>query len=139
MFKIKFVTDEDKQFWYTLDKHLSESEFALKVRDKRGFVIFDDNKPIGVMRYNLFWDNTPFLTLIYFNESYRGKGYGRKAMQFWEDEMGDLGYKIIMTSTQVDEQAQHFYRKLGYKDAGCLILDKAPFEQPLEMFFIKYI
>ena len=40
-------------------------------------------------------------------------------------------------STQVDEQAQHFYRKLGYKDNGCLILDNTPFEQPLEIFMIK--
>ncbi|HAN21552.1 MAG: GNAT family N-acetyltransferase [Clostridiales bacterium GWF2_36_10] len=139
MFGIRYVSDCDKPYWFTLDRHLSESEFELKIRDRRGYVISDDDKPIGVMRYNLFGDFTPFLTLIYFEEAFRGKGFGKKAMQFWENQMGELGYRMIMTSTQVDEQAQHFYRRLGYKDAGCLVLDTPPFEQPLEMFLIKYI
>lgn len=139
MFNIRYVNNSDKKFWYSLDHHMPESEFELKIRDKRGYVISDDAKPVGVMRYNLFWDNTPFLTLIYFKESFRGKGFGKKAMQFWEQQMSELGYKMIMTSTQVDEQAQHFYRKLGYKDAGCLVLDIPPFVQPLEMFLVKYL
>lgn len=52
-------------------------------------------------------------------------------------KMANQGYKMIMTSTQVDENAQHFYRKLGYKDCGCLVLDIPGFEQPLEMFMVK--
>lgn len=91
------------------------------------------------MRYNLFWDNTPFLTLIYFEQFHRRKGFGRQAMLFWENEMRELGYKMIMTSTQVDEQAQHFYRKLGYKDKGGIFLDNTPFEQPQEMFMLKVL
>lgn len=47
------------------------------------------------------------------------------------------GYGIAMVSTQVDEQAQHFYRKLGYKDCGCLVLDIPGYEQPMEMFMVK--
>ena len=45
----------------------------------------------------------------------------------------------LMTSTQVDESAQHFYRKIGYKDCGCLVLDIPELEQPMEMFLIKQI
>jgi len=139
VFKIRHLLNEDKSFWFTLDKHLSEKEFELKIRDKRGYIISDDDKPIGVMRYNLFWDNTPFLTLIYFYEAYRGKGFGKQALLYWENEMREFDYKMVMTSTQVDEQAQHFYRKLGYKDKGCLLLDNTPFEQPQEMFMIKVL
>lgn len=139
MFQIKYVEEADKEFWYTLDRHLPEEEFKKKVIDKRGYVIQDGEKPIGVFRFNMFWDNTPFLTLIYIDFSYHKKGYGRKAMEFWEDEMKKLGYKMIMTSTQVDEAAQHFYRKLGYKDCGCLVLDVPGFEQPLEMFMVKVL
>ena len=137
MFEIRYVSETDKPFWFSLDRHLSESEFELKVRDGRGYIIGDDNKPIGVMRYNLFWDNTPFLTLIYIGESHQRKGFGKQAMLYWENEMRGLGYKMAMTSTQVDEQAQHFYRKLGYKDSGCLVLGSTPYEQPQEMFMIK--
>ncbi|MCL2018558.1 MAG: GNAT family N-acetyltransferase [Oscillospiraceae bacterium] len=139
MFEVKYATENDKPFWFTLDKHLSESEFALKVRDRRGYIISDGGKPIGIMRYNLFWDNTPFLTLIYITESCQRQGFGRQAMLHWEDEMRTLGYKMVMTSTQADEQAQHFYRKLGYVDKGCLVLDGTPFEQPPEIIMIKVL
>jgi len=109
----------------------------LKVRDKRGYVICDDNEPVGIMRYNLMWDNTPFLTLIFIGSSYQGKGYGKQAMLSWESEMLKLGYKMVMTSTQVNEEAQHFYRRLGYIERGGIFLDGTPFEQPQEMFMIK--
>lgn len=139
MFQITYVSEADRLFWYTLDEHLSESEFRLKIRDRRGYVISDVDKPIGIMRYNLCWDIIPFLTFIYFDEPYRGKGFGRRAMLFWENEMRELGYKMVMTSTQVDEDAQHFYRKLGYKDKGGIFLDNTPFEQPQEMFMLKVL
>ena len=139
MFNIKYVSEADKSFWFTLDRHLSENEFNLKVRDRRGYIISDDDKPIGVMRYNLMWDNVPFLTLIHFDEAYHRKGFGRQAMLHWENEMRGLGYDIVMTSTQVDEQAQHFYRNLGYKDKGGLFLDNTPWEQPQEMFMLKVL
>lgn len=139
MFEIRYAEETDNAFWFTLDKHMSEREFLLKIRDKRGYVICDGNTPIGVIRYNLFWDEIPFLTLIHFEESYWGKGFGRQALLFWEHEMRELGYKMVMTSTQVDEQAQHFYRKMGYQDRGSLFLDNTPHEQPQEMFMLKVL
>ena len=139
MFEIRYVSDNDKQFWFSLDKHMGESEFGLKVRDRRGYVISDGDRPFGIMRYNLFWDNTPFLTLIYIEESYQGKGFGRQAMLHWENEMRGLGHELVMTSTQADEQAQHFYRKLGYVDRGCLILDNTPTEQPQEILMVMVL
>jgi ribosomal protein S18 acetylase RimI-like enzyme len=139
MFGIRYVLENDKPFWFTLDKHMSEGEFQLKIRDKRGYIISDGDKSIGIMRYNLFWDNTPFLTLIHFKDAYQKKGFGKQALLFWENEMRAAGYKMVMTSTQVDEQAQHFYRKLGYRDKGCLLLDGTPFEQPQELFMLKVL
>ena len=134
---IRYVTETDKAFWFTLDEHMSEAEFSLKVRDKRGYIISDSDKPIGILRYNLFWDNLPFLTLIVFEGSARREGFGRQAMLHWEQEMRKLGYKMVMTSTQVDEEAQHFYRKLGYIEKGSLAFDNTQLEQPLEMFLMK--
>jgi len=45
----------------------------------------------------------------------------------------------FLTSTQVNEDAQHFYRKLGYKDCGGFVIDVPGYEQPMEMFLIKGI
>ena len=139
MINIRYVQIEDKEFWYSLDNHLPETEFENKVRDKRGYVLLLDNTPIGLLRYNLFWDNTPFCTLLYIDQNYQRRGYGTKLMDFWERDMKSQGYGMLLVSTQVDENAQHFYRKLGYKDCGGFVIDSAGYEQPMEMFFVKAI
>ena len=56
-----------------------------------------------------------------------------------KEDMKSQGYGMLMTSTQIDEEAQHFYRKLGYKDCGGFVIDIPRYEQPMEMFFIKGI
>lgn len=139
MFEIRYASRADKAFWFALDKHISEDEFLLKVRDRRGYIVSDGGEPIGIMRYNLFWDIIPFLTLIHLEEACRGSGFGKQAMLHWEHEMCELGHKMVMTSTQADEQAQHFYRKLGYKDRGSLFLDNTPFDQPQELLMLKVL
>ena len=136
MFSITYASLEDKPYVCN-GNSLSESEFELKVRDKRCYILRYDEEIIGVMVFNLIFDFIPFLTLMYLEEPYRNKGFGTKAMAHWEDEMRSLGYKMIMISTQVDEDAQHFYRKLGYKDMGSIVMDIAPYQQPLEMFMGK--
>jgi len=135
MFGIRHATQADKEFWFTLDRHIKEQVFDLKIRDKQAYIINDNDKPIGVLRYNLFWDNTPFVNLIELQKSHYGKRLGTHAMLHWEAEMQSLGYNIVMTSTQANEQAQHFYRKLGYKDIGCLLLNN----DPAEIFFAKHL
>ena len=137
MFAMTYATIDDKPHFCNEWENLPESEFELKIRDKRCYVIRFEDKPIGYMRYNLIFDFIPFLTCFYIDDSYKGKGFGTKAMMNWEDEMRSLGFKMIMVSTQVNEDGQHFYRKLGYKDMGAIVMDIPPYEQPLEMFLGK--
>ena len=139
MHKIRYVQPEDKSFWYSLDKHLPESEFDKKVRDKQGYVILEGDKAVGILRYNLFWDNTPFCTLLFVAAEHQKMGYGKLLMEHWEQDMRSKGYGMIMTSTQVDEAAQHFYRKLGYKDCGGFVVDLPGYEQPMELIMVKAI
>jgi GNAT superfamily N-acetyltransferase len=137
MFHMRYATLEDKNFWFTLDKHLSEKEYRNKILLDQCYIIEEDNKCIGVFRYNLFWDTIPFLNLIYIDWNYHRRGLGSKAMLYWEDEMRLAGYELVMTSTMVDEVAQHFYRKLNYKDCGCLVKDFPPLVETMEMFMMK--
>ncbi|MBD5089270.1 MAG: GNAT family N-acetyltransferase [Clostridiales bacterium] len=139
MIKIRYLKISDREFWYSLDKHLSDTEFKNKVRTKRGYILLLDDKPIGLLRYNLFWDNTPFCTMLFIDWEYQGRGYGKQLMKYWENDMKTQGYGMLLTSTQVDENAQHFYRKLGYKDCGGFVIDIPEYAQPMEMFFIKSI
>lgn len=139
MITIRYLKSSDKTFWYRLDQHLPEKEFDNKVQTKRGYILLLNDKPIGLLRYNLFWDNTPFCTMVFVDWEYQRKGYGRKLIEYWEHDMKAQGYKMLLTSTQVDEEAQHVYRKLGYKDCGGFVIDIPEFAQPMEMFFIKSI
>lgn len=139
MFEVRYAEIEDKDFWYGLDKHLPELEFEKKVRDKQAYILLEDGVKVGLLRYNLFWDNTPFCTMLFVDWSKQKRGYGRELMEHWENDMKKQGYGMVMTSTQVDEDAQHFYRKLGYKDCGGFTVDIPGYEQPMEMFMNKGI
>lgn len=119
-YKIRYVNDADKDFWFALDKHLSVAQFEKKVRDRQGYILSVDDTPIAILRYDLFWDNTPFCTMLYISQSYQNQGYGTALMNYWENEMQSLGYDLLLVSTRADETSQHFYRKIDYIDCGAL-------------------
>ena len=136
---IRYVVSQDRASWYTLDHDLPETGFDEKVRNRQGYVCIMDGKIIGILRFNLFWDSIPFCTILYIEDEHRGKGYGKQLMERWEQDMRSAGHGMVMTSTQVNEEAQHFYRKLGYKDSGGFVVDIPGYAQPMEMIMIKAI
>lgn len=77
--------------------------------------------------------------MLFIDWDYHKKGYGKMLMEYCEKDMKAQGYGMLLTSTQVDEEAQHFYRKLGYKDCGGFVIDIPGYEQPMEMFLVKGI
>ncbi len=134
---LRFVAHLDREGWLYLDKRLPEEEFDEKVRTRRGLVYTERGQILGVLRWNLFWDSLPFCTLLYIREDCRGKGYGRALMDRWEGEMAARGHGLVLTSTQADEMAQHFYRKLGYRDCGGFVMPLPGYEQPTELILAK--
>lgn len=76
----------------------------------------------------LFLGSYPVMNMLWVDTSFRNKGVGKKAVLFWEEEMKKKGFKLVMTSTLASEEGQHFYRKLGYRDSGCLLLEGEPLE-----------
>lgn len=110
------------------DKHITREELTNSINLGRVYVAEENNQFCGWLRYNLFWDNTPFMNMLYFLEGFRNKGYGRQMVEHWENEMKNMGYKQVLTSTQSDETAQHFYMKLGYKTIGGFLIGNDPFE-----------
>lgn len=117
------------------DRHISANELENLIRLGRISVAETEGSFAGWLRWNLFWDNTPFLNLLFLLEDFRGNGYGRILVAHWEQEMRQLGYNTVMTSTASEEYAQHFYRKLGYTAIGGFI----PFGDPYELLFAKQL
>ena len=137
MYEIHEVQKQDRSFWRSLDAHLSKKEWERIIRDHRGYVLLEKKEPIGLLRYNLFWDEIPFCNMLIVTQRARGMGYGGKLLAHWEGQMLACGYKMVLTSTRVDESAQHFYRRLGYRDCGGLCLDVPGDEHPMELFLFK--
>ncbi|GFZ34591.1 N-acetyltransferase [Clostridium zeae] len=136
MINIQYADSSEIQYIIDNDKHVSKELIEIKIKSNEILLVKDsENKILGWLRFNYFWDNTPFMNMLYFDEAYRGKGFGKALVKFWEVEMKAKGYELVMTSTQSNELAQHFYRKLGYKDAGSLLLEN----EPLEIIFTKSI
>ncbi|MRN55421.1 GNAT family N-acetyltransferase [Paenibacillus monticola] len=134
--RIDWATERDYNYLVERDHHLLERLIMSKINAKEIYILREaEDSNIGFMRYSYFWDNTPFMNLIWIDELYRGKGIGEQVVTFWAKEMKQQGCELLMTSTLATEDAQHFYRKLGFKDAGCLLLDN----EPLEIILTKSI
>ncbi|WP_410768297.1 GNAT family N-acetyltransferase [Fontibacillus sp. BL9] len=132
--RISFATEKDYEWIKNRDRHVVEKLILPKITGQEIYILQDENEArFGWMRYGYFWDNTPFMNMLWIEEAFRNKGLGKDVVQFWENEMKQQGHNLVMTSAQADEGSQHFYRKLGFKDAGCLLLDT----QPLEIILIK--
>ncbi len=136
---LNYFQPEDKPYVMKIEPHINEQQYAYRLYTKTGYIIWKENNRAGLMYYSVLWDNLPFLNLIFIEDKYRKQGIGTEAMQLWEADMKKQNYKMVLISTQVDEDAQHFYRKLGYIDCGALLLDGTPLDQPMEMFMRKVL
>lgn len=125
---IRFAENKDIDLLISYDKHISKEELVHVIQQNRVYIAEDNGYFVGWLRYGLFWDNIPFMNLLYVLEEYRGRGFGRQLVMYWENEMKQQGYKTWMTSTQADEYAQHFYFKLGYEAIGGFRLGGDPYE-----------
>ena len=130
---IRYAVENDLELLSRYDRHICEAELRDCIKTKRILTMFQDDRLIGWLRFNLFWDNIPFMNMLYFLEDYRRKGYGSRLVRFWEKEMLKSSYKMVLVSTRSDEQAQFFYRKIGYTDCGSLLLPG----EPLEIILLK--
>jgi len=122
--EIKFAENEDYLWLKEHDRHMT----VQKIENEEVYVIKKNGEIIGWLRFNLFWDCVPFMNLIELKEEYRNKGIGTMLVKHWEEKMKEKGYNDVLTSTQSDEDAQHFYRKIGYSEIGGFKFRKDPYE-----------
>jgi len=130
--KITYPTKND----YNILKRKDPLLKMRKITDKEVIIAKDQNKIVGFLKFQYLWDDQPFMSLLKVNEKYQRKGIGTKLVKFWEKEMKKKKFDSVITSTQEDEEGQHFYRKLGYTDIGELSEIN---DGPKELFLIKKI
>lgn len=130
---IRVATQSDLPWLQEHDRHIGADEMRESVRRGRILKVEQDGQIIGWLRWSLFWDEIPFMNMLYLLVGFRRQGLGRALVSRWEEDMRRQGHRRVMTSSQANEEGQHFYRRLGYQDAGALL----PPGEPLEIIFLK--
>lgn len=115
------------------EHHVSDEVLRACLREGRMLVAELDGRLVGWLRWNLFWDIVPFMNHLRVLDEFRGRGFGRRLVRRWEDDMREKGHEKVMTSSAQDECAQHFYVHLGYLAIGGFMLAG----DPLELVFEK--
>ena len=132
---IRYANINDHLWLAEHDKYVFEMNLKNKINNNEIYVIEINRKIVGWLRYNLFWDNIPFMNMVYILDEYQKMGIGKMLVKYWEKEMKKNGYNNVLTSTQSNEEAQHFYRRLGYKEIGGFKY----FNDPYEIMFQKIL
>ena len=130
---LRYAKKSDLKLLSTFENHIHIEELKLSIQRRQVIVAFLGTDLQAWLRYGLFWDSIPFLNMLFVLPQYRQQQLGSKLLHFWEEEMRRANYHLLLTSSQSDETAQHFYRKNAYRDAGCLLLKS----QAPELFFTK--
>lgn len=130
---VAFAVPEDLDYLVEKD-HIGRDKIGEKISRCEFIVAHQDDRRVGFLRYNYFWDDVPFMNLLWVQEDFRSQGFGTRLISFWEKEMRKIGYDSALTSTlSTNERAQHLYRRLGYEDNGCLLMPG----DPLELLLLK--
>ncbi len=120
--QIKYAEARDFQFLKDNDQHAKPMELVNLINLKRVLIAKKGSKIIGWLRWNLFWDNTPFLNLVFVDQHHRHQGVGTSLMKKWEELMQKENFARVMTTASNNKQVHHFYHKLGFQDSGSLLL-----------------
>ena len=113
------------QVRYMLDKFQSKDAISLQITDEgfRYFLIEEEEGYIGYLGVQSKGEEL-FLSKIYVRRSERGKGFGKKAVQFIEDLAGKLNLKkISLTVNKNNISAVKAYEKMGFKNLGPVVQD----------------
>ncbi len=126
--RIGWADPKDVDRLKRLDRHLPPAQLSQAVEQGRVLAAWNGQVLAGWLRYGWFWDNIPFLNLLFVQKEYRGQGWGKTAAAALGRGDETAGLSVLLTSTQAREQSQHFYRHLGYRDVGGFLLPPEPYE-----------
>lgn len=139
--EIPFSCPGDYETVLALDPYFSPVILQKKpeTSPEQNLLLFCDDKPAGLLCWHLFWDYIPYTHYLHIPGAFRARGFAKQLLTFLENAMQQEGWPTVMASIPSDAPAQYFYRRMGYRDAGCFLLNEGPLRQAPELFFIKQL
>jgi diamine N-acetyltransferase len=113
------------QVQYMLDKFQSKYAISIQITEEgvRYFLIEEEGHYIGYIGVQSKGEEL-FLSKIYIRADERGKGFGKKAVQFLEDIARKLKLKkISLTVNKNNIGAVKAYERMGFKNLGPVVQD----------------
>lgn len=116
------VREDQKKFVGTNENGLALA-YAHKEMRPRG--IYADEEMVGFIMYAMDPDDgLYYINRFMIDESYQGKGYGRRALKMLTDQLRAEGVKSVDILHKPDnEQAIRLYRSLGFEQTEEMVGD----------------
>lgn len=130
---IEWALPADAPWLIRHDPHVSRRVLRAKIARSEVLVARERGRIVGWLRFCLFLDTVPFIVLLFVMEKHRGRHIGSGLVHHFERRMKALRFSHSLVSSGSRYQAQHFWRRLGYKDIGAF----APPWGPFEILFCK--
>jgi len=110
---------------YMLEKFQSEIAIQnqINIDSYKYYLIINENTAIGYLSIKNN-DDALFLSKIYIDKSCRGKGFGKIAINFIEEQAKDLNcQKIYLTVNKYNMNSIMAYQKIGFIKTEELVID----------------
>jgi RimJ/RimL family protein N-acetyltransferase len=110
---------------YMLEKFQSEIAIQnqINIDNYKYYLIIDENIAIGYLSIKND-DDALFLSKLYIDKSCRGKGLGKIAINFIEEQAKDLNcLTIYLTVNKYNMNSIMAYQKMGFKKTEELVID----------------
>jgi GNAT superfamily N-acetyltransferase len=125
---LRAATEQDFPFLRAISTGPDDEKLRAQIREGRLRIIESVGGPVGFIKFYVLWEVLPFVEVILVREDRRRCGIGRDAVGSWEREMAARSFRRTLVSTQADETAQEFWRRIGYRDCGSLTFPGKPAE-----------
>lgn len=128
---------DDTHLNWLIENDDADPDWTKRCIDHQEYIIAQtDTAPIGFLRYSLFWGKIPYMDMIRVAPDHQRTGIGRGMLNFWDHEMRKMGFEILMTSSEKDEQEpQDWHKQNGFVESGALTFGHL--QTTPEIFFVK--
>lgn len=100
-------------------EYLDDLPQGVNTKNQYLFTVFDGGRAVGMIWLSVNPDDPAkngFISELYVNETYRGNGYGKQAMQLIEEKARELGLKSIgLHVFGSNRSARNLYEAIGYE------------------------